>query len=241
MRIGIDATPMFRERGGIGWYAYHLTTSLARIDHENTYVLYHDASSQFPIDPSINQHNFSSVEVPKWCMRRQVRRDAIEVFHGTNYRLAAYGRYRSVITVHDLALERFPQHSKKIFGQRWASWRSSRAFARADRIIAVSHQTAQDLHDYYRIPLERINVVHHGGSLARNVDHTDITLEFLKQRYGLHGGGYILHVGGGAAEKHFGPLGGLFHAWRSSTALPTCSCWWNGKVDGANCTEDASA
>ncbi len=206
MKIGIDTTPMFRERGGIGWYTYHLTISLARIDHENTYVLYRDSSSQCLDDACINQHNFSAVVVPKWRMGRQARHDAIEVFHGTNYKLPAYGRYGSVITVHDLALDRFPQHSRKFFGQRWASWRSSRVFSRADRIIAVSHHTAQDLHDHYRIPSERINVVHHGGSLATGATHANTALESLKRRYGLRGDGYILHVGGGEPRKNVSAL-----------------------------------
>lgn len=202
MKIGIDATPIFRERGGIGWYTYHLTTSLARIDHDNTYVLYRDSSSQLLDDSYIDQPNFSAVVVPKWRMGRQAKHDAIEVFHGPNYKLPAYGRYGSVITVHDLALDRFPQHSKKFLGQRWAAWRSRRVLARAERIIAVSHHTARDLHDYYRIPTERIHVVHHGGSLGPGAKPTHTALEVLKQDYGLRGDGYILHVGGGEPRKN---------------------------------------
>ncbi len=202
MRIGIDATPMFRERGGVGWYAYHLTTSLARIDDENTYVLYRDSSSKFPIGPCINQHNFSSVDVPKWRMRHQVRRDAIEIFHGLNYRLPAYGRYGSVITVHDLALDRFPHHSRKFFGQRWASLRARSSFSRADRLIAVSQHTAHDLCRYYQVSSGRIDVVYHGGGLARSTEHTNVALDFLNRHYGFRDGEYILHVGGGEPRKN---------------------------------------
>ena len=206
MKIGIDATPMFRERGGIGWYTYHLTTSLARIDRENTYVLYRDSSAQFRDDPDINQHNFTAVDVPKWRMRRQARQDAIDVFHGTNYKLPMHGKFGSIITVHDLAADRFPEYSKKFFGQRWAAWRSKQVFLRADRIITVSHHTAQDLHALYQIPSERINVVHQGGSLATTPTPTHISLESLKRRYGLRRDEYILHVGGGGPRKNVSAL-----------------------------------
>ena len=206
MRIGIDATPVFRQRGGIGWYTYHLTLSLARIDHENTYVLYRDSSSQVFDDLGIAQRNFSVVDVAKWSMGRQAEHDAIDIFHGTNYKLPAHGKHGSVITVHDLALDRFPEYSRKFFGQRWASWRSRRVFSQADRIIAVSHHTAQDLHDYYGVSPERINVVYPGNSLAVNAAQMTITLTSLKQRYGLRGDAYILHVGGGEPRKNISAL-----------------------------------
>ena len=206
MRIGIDVTPMFRQRGGIGWYTYCLTTSLARIDSNNTYILYRDTSAKLFDALPINQPNFSIVAIPRWRMRHQAHRDAIDIFHGTNYKLPAYGKCGNIITVHDLALDKFPQHSKKLFGQRWAAWRSRLVFARANRLIAVSHNTAHDLHEHYKIPLDKISVVHHGGILRETAESTRTTLELLKQQYRLCGDRYILHVGGGEPRKNIGTL-----------------------------------
>lgn len=207
MKIGIDVTPMFRQRGGVGWYTYHLITFLAHIDKKNTYVLYCEPSSRVSDDFSITQPNFSIVKVSKWNMRSQARYDHIELFHGTNYKLPAYGKCGSVVTVHDLALERFPHHSRKFFGQRWASWKSQKTFTRADRIIAVSQHTAQDLHAYYKIPSEKIDVVYHGSSFGSSHAHNVTgTLSNLSHVYGLGESAYILHVGGGEPRKNISTL-----------------------------------
>jgi glycosyltransferase involved in cell wall biosynthesis len=68
---------------------------------------------------------------------------------------------RSVLTVHDLSFEREPElmpfKDRIVF--RATVPRSAR---RADRVIAVSERTRDDLIELYRIPEEKIRVIPHG-------------------------------------------------------------------------------
>jgi len=44
MRIGIDSTPIFLSKGGIGYYTYHLLETLTRLDSENEYIFFTTSS-----------------------------------------------------------------------------------------------------------------------------------------------------------------------------------------------------
>jgi glycosyltransferase involved in cell wall biosynthesis len=76
---------------------------------------------------------------------------------------------RLVVTVHDLIPERFPRE----FG--WKAGLLSAAKLRsclvADRILAISETTKNDLVQHYAIPPEKIDVTWLGNSLAKLIDH----------------------------------------------------------------------
>ena len=72
-------------------------------------------------------------------------------------------RCRRVITFHDLSYDRFPE----FFTVRRRVWhqlqmRPKKQAHMADRLIAVSHATATDLHERYFIERDRISVIHSG-------------------------------------------------------------------------------
>ena len=70
---------------------------------------------------------------------------------------------RRVMTWHDLSFERMPELFS--FGRRWwhrLQMQPRRQAASAHRLIAVSKSTAQDLSSLYRVPTDRISVIHSG-------------------------------------------------------------------------------
>jgi glycosyltransferase involved in cell wall biosynthesis len=78
--------------------------------------------------------------------------------------LPAYSRtvrLPQVITVHDLAFERWPDKFDRSF-RRYAQRVHRRAAARADVVICVSEATAQDVRELWDVPPERIVVAPHG-------------------------------------------------------------------------------
>lgn len=158
MRIGMDASPMIRRRGGVGWYVARLVGGLAARDGDNEYRLYADG----PLDMSalgLPPERWTSVVAGRWRLRGAVRRDRVDVFHGTNFRLRARGRLGSVVTIHDLSAERLPGLSGRRFGQWLASARTRWTARRADRVIAHSHSAAADMADCFGVAPERIAVV----------------------------------------------------------------------------------
>ena len=158
MRIGIDASPMVRRRGGVGWYVARLVGGLAAQDGENEYRLYADR----PLELSalgLPAGRWTSVVAGRWRLRGAVRRDHVDVFHGTNFRLRAGGRLGSVVTVHDLSAERLPGLGGRRFGQRLASAKTRRTAQRADRVIVHSRSAAADVAACFGVATERIAVV----------------------------------------------------------------------------------
>jgi glycosyltransferase involved in cell wall biosynthesis len=82
------------------------------------------------------------------------------LYHATEHLLPRLYQ-PTVMTVHDLIFERYPQHHKL----------TNRAFLRvgmplfvraATHIIAVSHHTAHDLSEIYNVPTSKITVIYEG-------------------------------------------------------------------------------
>lgn len=158
MRIGIDASPMVRRRGGVGWYVARLVEGLAAQDGENEYRLYADRPLEIAA-LGLPAARWRSVVAGRWNLPRAVRRDRVDVFHGTSFRLRARGRLGSVVTIHDLSAERLPGLGGRRFGQRLASAKTRWTARRAERVIADSRSGAADVAAVFGVAPERIVVV----------------------------------------------------------------------------------
>ncbi len=157
VRIGIDASPMFASRAGIGQYVAGLVQYLPSVEPDNEYFLYTSERVGERIGLAKGA-NVRLVTVPKWAVGWRATWDRIDVYHGTNYRLLGRGRRGDVLTVPDLAAERFPSLVKR--GR--ASPKTRRTARRATAIIALSESTARDLMDLYGISRKKISVIHIG-------------------------------------------------------------------------------
>ena len=64
---------------------------------------------------------------------------------------------KSVVTIHDLIPERYPEQYNpmdvKIYRKKFRY-----ACEQADKVIAISDQTKQDIIDFYKIPGEKIEI-----------------------------------------------------------------------------------
>jgi len=212
MRIAIDANPIFHRRGGIGWYAFHLVKNLAEIDQQNEYLLY-TATSPSVADRDVfsGYKNLKIVKVGKYVIGLRVLYDRIDVYHGTNFKLHAKGKAGGVVTIHDLALDKFPQFGKKIMGQRISFYKTRSMVRRATRVIAVSHNTAKDIQEYYDIPSGKIAVIYNGVTndfyLSKNVQ----LLKEIRNKYGIKRDGFLLAVGGSDPRKNLVSLIKAYH------------------------------
>ena len=149
---------MVRRRGGVGWYVARLIEGLATHDGENEYRLYADRPLEIAA-LGLPAARWRSVVAGRWSLRRAVRRDRVDVFHGTNFRLRARGRLGSVVTIHDLSAERLPGLGGRRFGQRLASAKTRRTARRAERVIVHSRSGGADVAAWFGVAPERIAVV----------------------------------------------------------------------------------
>ncbi len=196
MRIGIDATPIFLRKGGIGFYTYNLLESLTRIDTKNEYILFKTTQNQpeAPI-PFITRPNVRVIYTPKWLQKRRSYQEGIDLYHGTNFRLRGRGQKGNCVTIHDLAFKHYPHFLKKKFGQSLSFWKTKRDVHRADRVIAVSQHTAKDVTMFFEFDKERVRVVYHGVDDHFRPDIPMGSILEIKKNYRILTPQYILWVG----------------------------------------------
>lgn len=196
MRIGIDATAIFLRKGGIGYYTHNLLESLTRIDTQNEYILFKTTEKQpeSPI-PFINRPNVRVIYAPKALQKWRSKKEKVDLYHGTNFRLRGRGYKGNVVTIHDLAFKHYPHFLKKKFGQSLSFWKTKRDVHRADRVIAVSQHTAKDVIDFFQIDKKKVRVVYHGVGDHFRPDVPGESILEVKKYYRISTAKYILWVG----------------------------------------------
>lgn len=151
-RVAIDGRLMYYRRAGIAQYTRHLTRALAQAGATYTgarlSVLLdrRDRDSAW-VPPGVDvvrtvtpaHHRFEQVLLPFELMRYQLRFD---VLHSPDF-IAQHGRYRKVITIHDLYFLEHPEVMQAA-GRRYYS-RIAWSAGIADAIIAVSDFTRREI------------------------------------------------------------------------------------------------
>ena len=207
MRIGIDANPILKNRGGVGWHIYHLLHALLDLKEDVEFICYvepgavrrreREVVEEWERDPRLTW-----TEVGRFTRRWRGGLDRLDLYHGMNFRMKTMGRYGGVVTIHDLWLDRHPQYSTKLFGQRGSFHRTRRTARRARKVITVSEHSANDIVSLYGIPREKIAVIYNGVSEQfRPVDQPSSFAE-LRQRLALPTERFILFAGGADPRKN---------------------------------------
>lgn len=202
MRILYDHQGFTIQRyGGISRYFYELINQLmvyadVRISvslkvSNNGYIANSGWVKPFPFFPGINANKKvvlmkkinEAISLQRW------REGDFDVFHPTYYDLY-YLKYEThkpvVITFHDLIHEKFLRSDRETLLHK------RKALIRADRVIAISSNSKNDLISYYSVPEDKIKVIPLASSLKRCTDG----LDQVSQRY-------LLFVGNRDRYKNF--------------------------------------
>lgn len=151
-----------------------------------------------PLPSTWHQPLWDNVHVPR--VLRQLRPD---IYHGTKHALPLLGvpsSIASVVSMHDLAVYAEPETFSR--AQRWQLYLHLRhAVHRAQRIIAVSQYTAQDLVARLGVSPEKIDVVGHGvGAIFQPLEDRDRRME-VRRAYGVRDGSLVAFVGTAQPRK----------------------------------------
>ena len=136
MRIAIDALPLMVPKTGIGFYTHHLLSEFIRIAPENDYYLcdilwgrsFYNLIKikNFPGMSDTLQH-ISGFSFPFRIMSRIAlllyarttkgarKIEKMDLFFGPNFRAIFRKSLRTVITIHDMAHEYYPENVDKSF------------------------------------------------------------------------------------------------------------------------------
>ncbi len=204
MRIGIDASPVVGDRGGVGWHTYYLLQAMLAAPSEARFVAYLRPGTSPPSETGqwTGIDRLEWVTASKWAMSGRGTADRLDLYHGTNFRMHTVGRFGGIVTIHDLWLERFPEYSSKLLGQRLSSYKTKRTARRAKKVVTVSQFSARELTSVYGLSDQHIAVIPNGVSEAFYPRHDGAAMSALKQRIGLKTDRFILFIGGADPRKN---------------------------------------
>ncbi|MCD8266521.1 MAG: glycosyltransferase family 4 protein [Prevotellaceae bacterium] len=129
-------------------------------------------------------------------MVKDLRRLSVDLFHGLSNELPwglRQSGIRSVVTIHDLIFLRLP-HTYGWLSRLILRAKTRHACRIADRIIAVSQRTRQDIVELYHIRESKIDVVYQGCDPAFSRKVSEAELQAVREKYNLHER-YLLSVG----------------------------------------------
>ncbi len=213
MKIVIDARLYGpRTAKGLGRYVQQIVEGLKQIDHNNQYIVLLSADNfdEFKTTP-----NFQKVLAPwRWySLAEQIflpgllKKLAPGLVHFPHFNVPIFYRGKFVLTIHDLLLRRHHSRRASRLGP-WLFWLKKRgyllvtylAIRRAQKIIAVSEFTKQEISHFYPGSTSKITVIYEGlTSLSTTAQNGDDKAIFL--RYNITRP-YLLYVGNGYPHKN---------------------------------------
>ncbi len=206
LRIGFDASPLLNPVSGVEWHTYHLFRSLFALDQSDVRFVGYLPRGKHPtgnyaawIQSGKLQWARMEISWGRWRTRTSAE---LDLFHGTNFKMPIRGRYGGIVTVHDLWLDRFPGHSKKLFGQMPSFFRTRRTARKARRVVAVSRCTAGDICEFYGVPEDHVALIPNGVSPEFFVEEDAAVSWRALARYPLPSRRFVLFVGGASPRKN---------------------------------------
>lgn len=205
MVIGFDAKRAYHNNTGLGNYSRTLIDALARYYPAHQYVLFNPKASTLyqPAAAHVREVRPEAAidrAFPSyWRSARlsgQLAAQGIDLFHGLSHELPRGIEdtgIPSVVTMHDLIQERYPEQyawiDRKTYGVKL------RHAARvATTVIAISNQTKQDVEHFLGVSPDRIRVCYQSCSPIYRESVPEERLQEIRKAYGLPDR-YFLSVG----------------------------------------------
>ena len=161
MIVGIDAKRIVRNGTGLGSYGRTLVNDLIRLGNSDMHFRLYapdegrdELRTQIIGDGNVQfcypSGHPSAIRKAFWRSHGVVKdlvRDGVSVYHGLSGELPSglhKAGIRSVVTIHDLIFMRHPEYYHWIDTKIY-EWKFRQALREADRIIAISERTRQDI------------------------------------------------------------------------------------------------
>ena len=208
MRIGFEAKRLFLNNRGLGNYARNLLYGLEKYYPSNDYFLYTPQISNEYVSHSLLNSENINLRTPQGFSKRisgywrsymlgiNSQKDHLNIFHGLSQELPKDIKRNgalSIVTIHDMIYLKHPEFYKPI--DRWIYEKKVKfAVNNADKIIAISIQTKDDLLERYKLSEEQIIVIYQSCNEVFYKKRSDIELKQVIDKWSLPNQ-FILYVG----------------------------------------------
>ncbi len=198
MRVGLEVRALHHSYRGSGqWrYAYNLLRELGQQDRENEYDLFapHPLRElDFPPVPSSFRHTYRTMQVPSHSTRRWLweqlifpvflRTRRLSVCHFLLQMSLRFAPCKVVVTAYDAMHELFPEYARirKSRNYRW----QKRALRKADRLLAISSSTRDDIAKLWPVDPNKITVIPLAADPVFRPLSGSALLDVVRRKYGL--------------------------------------------------------
>jgi glycosyltransferase involved in cell wall biosynthesis len=182
---------------------------------DNTYLLF--APKKKPnnrLATILSRHNIAFV-FPKgifrlfsslwrvWGIKKDIRKQAIAVFHGLSNELPVgieQTGIKTVVSIHDLIFLRYPEYYKS-FDRAIYRRKFKRACEKADKIVAISECTKRDIVSFFLISEEKINVIYQSCHPVFKEKVPEEKKQIVVEKYSLPSR-FLLYVGSIESRKN---------------------------------------
>lgn len=171
MRIGFDAKRLYNNFTGLGNYSRTLVNDLHINYPEDELHLYspkvrHAPETDFFLHkPELHTHLHPGLSGAYWrtfSIKKDLKRNEIELYHGLSHEIPIgiqHSGIKSVVTIHDIIYKTYPAMFTAI--DRLIYDRKFRYSCKhADKIIAISECTKNDIMQYFGTPADKIEVIY---------------------------------------------------------------------------------
>jgi len=202
MRIGIDCRMYGSRFTGIGRYAYELVQHLAKLDAVNEYVCFLNPEEYKTFKKPAKNVRAVRVDAPHYSIAEQTSfllalwKEKCDLVHFTHFNAPLLYTGKSVVTVHDLTLSKFPGR-KMVNPIHRAAYNTviRRSVSHASHIVTVSQNTKKDLLKMLGTAPKKVTTIYNGMSgdfhPAKNLAATHAA---ITKKYDIHGD-YLLYTG----------------------------------------------
>ena len=212
MKIGFDAKRAFHNGTGLGHYSRSLIQALSTQFPTNEYYLFNPkrpnafelkAANLFEVLPGEALHRIFSAAWRSSWVKKDIKRLNLDLYHGLSHEIPLNmekTRIKSVVTIHDLIHERYPEQyaaiDVKIYSRKFRY-----ACQHADRVIAISEQTKKDIIEFYKVDENRIRVCYQSCNPAFGIAVSEEEKKRVRDVYQLPSE-FFLYVGSIITRKN---------------------------------------
>lgn len=171
MKIGFDAKRLYNNFTGLGNYSRTLVNDLHTNYPEDELYLYtpkieHSPETDLFLQrPELHTRQHTGKGSAYWrtfSIKKDLIQDGIDIYHGLSHEIPVgiqHTSIKSVVTIHDIIYKTFPRMFSPI--DRMIYDRKFRYSCKhADKIIAISQSTKNDIIRYFDIPADKIEVIY---------------------------------------------------------------------------------
>jgi glycosyltransferase involved in cell wall biosynthesis len=216
MRIGIDARFFGPIGKGLGRYTQRLIENLENIDNINEYFVFLRKENFEDYQPK-NKKFHKVLADYRWYtfseqinMPRILNKYKLDLTHFPHFNVPLFYRKKFVITVHDLILIHFPTVKNttlnpffywfKFAAYKFVIWSAIR---KAQKVIAVSNFTCEDIFGHYKVPKNKVAVTYEACDKPNKENR--LNKDEILNKYGIIKP-YIMYVGNAYPHKNLEAL-----------------------------------